>query len=66
MWLSEEEYRSLDEICGTDSLTEEELRQVETYRGFKGIKSSDPKQGGLPPALYNAMKDILKKYGANE
>jgi hypothetical protein len=64
MCLSEEENHLLDEIRDANSLTEDELNLLETYGGFKSIEMRKPENKELPPALYNGLKDILKKYDA--
>lgn len=42
MWLSQEEERLLAEIYSTSSLSEEELKAVKIYKGFKSAKELDP------------------------
>lgn len=66
MWLSAEEEQALNAIKYANSLTEEELNYVKTYEGFKSKERLGPEDKKLPPALFNSLEDILKKYGLNE
>jgi hypothetical protein len=62
MWLSKNEEQVLDRICEVNQLTEEELKAVATYNGFKGARELDPNTKSPGPPLIREIQDILKKY----